>query len=385
MSAPPASHGAPRVAYVSSSLETTDGWGRYTVELVRAARACGIQPVLVTTRDAPSSLEIPGEVHRVLPPLPLRRRESFAQLAHAARLGRVLASCDVVHLVVEPYLPLVARAVPRRTPVVMTAHGTWAVLPLADRLTGWLHRRALERVDLLVCQSAATRDAMARLARLPSHRVLPGGVRPRSFCDATSANDGPAHPVVLTVGAVKRRKGHDRALETLVRAAGRMGRPVHWVVVGQTDADRPWFDEVARRATEASPSVAAEWLGRADEDTLRAWYRRASLFLLLPVDDRGAFEGLGLVLLEAAAAGLPSVTWAGGGAAEAVLDDRTGLVVANGDIEAAATAVARVLADDELRGRLSAGARAFAAERSWERLATELSAHYRQLLARGRS
>jgi glycosyltransferase involved in cell wall biosynthesis len=115
---------------------------------------------------------------------------------------------------------------------------------------------------------------------------------------------------------------------------------------------------------------------------LVAWYRRADVFMLLPIDDAGSFEGLGLVYLEAGAAGLPAIGTTGSGAEEAIVDGATGLLVPEGDAEAAAAALELVLGDSDMRARMSLAAVQRADEQSWDRLAGELLAHYQALLNR---
>lgn len=66
-------------------------------------------------------------------------------------------------------------------------------------------------------------------------------------------------------------------------------------------------------------------------------------------------EGLGVALLQAAAAGVPIVASAAGGIPEAVHDGVNGLLVPPGDVPALAAAVARLLTDPDLRQRLGAG------------------------------
>src|SRR5690606_35735639 len=68
-------------------------------------------------------------------------------------------------------------------------------------------------------------------------------------------------------------------------------------------------------------------------------------------------EGFGLVYLEAALQGVPSVGSASGGAADAIEDGRTGLLVPPGDIPALTIALRRLLADDDLRWDMGMRAR----------------------------
>ncbi len=63
-------------------------------------------------------------------------------------------------------------------------------------------------------------------------------------------------------------------------------------------------------------------------------------------------EGFGIVFLEAAAAGKPSICGNIGGQAEAVLDGRTGLVVDGADLDRVADALRSLVRDRALRQRL---------------------------------
>ena len=87
-------------------------------------------------------------------------------------------------------------------------------------------------------------------------------------------------------------------------------------------------------------------------------------------------EGFGIVYLEAAAAGVPQIAGASGGAGEAVHDQETGLLVRRptnaGD---AARAIARLLDDDDLRTRMGTASRQRAeASFDYDKLAPRLAA-----------
>ena len=70
------------------------------------------------------------------------------------------------------------------------------------------------------------------------------------------------------------------------------------------------------------------FLGALPDEQIRDIYGAADFFCLTGVpDSSGRVEGFGLVYLEAAAGGLPSVATAIGGVPDAVLDDETGLLV----------------------------------------------------------
>ncbi|MFP5378749.1 MAG: glycosyltransferase [Vicinamibacteria bacterium] len=97
-----------------------------------------------------------------------------------------------------------------------------------------------------------------------------------------------------------------------------------------------------------------------------------------------AHEGLPNALLEAASLGVPIVATSVGGMREVIADGESGLLVPHGDPAALASAVGRVLADDALAARLSAGGRRLAARLSPERERDEwLGLYARMLSAQG--
>jgi colanic acid/amylovoran biosynthesis glycosyltransferase len=85
---------------------------------------------------------------------------------------------------------------------------------------------------------------------------------------------------------------------------------------------------------------------------------RAAVFCLpCVVAADGDRDGLPTSVLEAMALGVPVVTTAVNGLAEAVLHERTGLIVPQGDPSALADAIQRLRSDPELAARLAAGGR----------------------------
>src|SRR5688572_31639762 len=101
-------------------------------------------------------------------------------------------------------------------------------------------------------------------------------------------------------------------------------------------------------------------VGRVSHDDLPALYGCGDVYAMLCRDRWGGLEqeGFGIVFLEAAAAGVPQVAGNSGGAAEAVADGESGIVVDRpDDVDRVAGALARLLDDDAARTRMGANAR----------------------------
>jgi phosphatidylinositol alpha-1,6-mannosyltransferase len=159
----------------------------------------------------------------------------------------------------------------------------------------------------------------------------------------------PDVPVVLGVSRLVPRKGFDVLLDAVAGLDD-----VHVAIAG-SGRDRARLD---RRAAKLGPR--AHLLGRVDDADLPALYGAADVFAMVCRERWGGLEaeGYGIVFLEAAACGLPSIAGRSGGAHEAVLDGTTGLVVQPRDVAHVRAALERLLGDDELRATMGAAGRA---------------------------
>lgn len=117
-------------------------------------------------------------------------------------------------------------------------------------------------------------------------------------------------------------------------------------------------------------------LGRLTEDELGRLYRGADLFLMPNVPVPGDMEGFGVVTLEAALCGLPTLAADLEGIRDAVAEGHTGHRIAAGDARAFADRITRYAADRDALARLSAGARGYVEGRfAWPRIADALVRH----------
>ncbi len=159
--------------------------------------------------------------------------------------------------------------------------------------------------------------------------------------------------IVLSVSRLVPRKGFDTAIKAV--AALHEARPELVLVIsgGGRDAAR-----LQRLAAETGAPV--RFLGRVDNDDLPDLYACADVFTMLCRNRWGGLEqeGFGIVFVEAAACGVAQVAGDSGGAAEAVADGETGLVVRRpDDVAEAATAIAVLLDDEALRARMGVASR----------------------------
>ena len=177
--------------------------------------------------------------------------------------------------------------------------------------------------------------------------------------------------VVLGLSRLVPRKGFDVLLRAAARVRGTRSDLV--VAIAGGGRDRARLERIA-----AETNAPAQFLGRVDDRDVPDLYGSADVFAMLCRSRWFGLEqeGFGIVFLEAAAAGVPALAGASGGAAEAVEDGVTGYVIdPPDDVDVAAAALGRLADDAALRQRMGAAARTRATEQfSYDVLAARLQA-----------
>lgn len=248
----------------------------------------------------------------------------------------------------------------RRFPAVRYfpyVHGA-DLLEFRDRFPwGWILRRILGGAERVIVNSRFTGRAVAACG-VPTERILVvnpsidlsrfDGVHDR---EATRQRLGwTGSEVILSVGRLVSRKGHDTVIRALPRVA-EVVPGVRYAVVG----DGPMRAELEALAAAEGVRQRVEFRGFVPEAELPALYAAADLFAMVSrqIPASGDVEGFGIVYLEANAAGLAVLAGRSGGVEDAVVDEETGLLVDPEKPEEVAAALGRLLRDPVLRGRLA--------------------------------
>ena len=230
-------------------------------------------------------------------------------------------------------------------------------------------RAALSRARTVIAISQFTAEMTRRVVAPASTNIVvvnpplePQQVAGADALAAIDARIAGRGPVVSTLSRLEPRKGVDKVLAAIPRLRERFPRIVYLVGGGGDDLPRlQWL------VAELGVGAQVEFLGRLPDDQAKAALFERSDVFAMPVRRVGAsVEGFGIVYAEAAWRGVPSLAGAEGGAAEAVLDGKTGFVRRGDDQEAVLEALTTLLADGELRARMGETARRRAREElSW--------------------
>lgn len=205
----------------------------------------------------------------------------------------------------------------------------------------------LRHAAQVVVPSTHTRDILIADFGVPSEKIsvaLPGFDRPPAITTPVPPADP---PLILSVGLICRRKGHDVLLDALAQL-----RDLHWqaAIVGLTH-DEAVREALLRQRAALGLEERVRFTGEISEAELDRLWRQARIFALAT-----RYEGYGMVLSEAQLYGLPIVSCAVGAVPQTV-SPREALLAPADDAPAFAGALAALLTDPALHLRMSQASR----------------------------
>ena len=268
-----------------------------------------------------------------------------------------------------------ARAAGARN-VISTTHGHevgWAKIPAGRSVL----RKIFHDADIVTYLTKATLRKLRPL--IGSTRIirLPGGIEPEKFAYSDSWRQRLRErygigdePVIVCISRLVERKGQDTLIGIWPEIVAAHPR-AKLVIVGKG----PYEDELRQMARESSAHANIVFTGEVPFDELPAHYSLGDIFAM-PCRTRAAgmdIEGLGIVYLEAYAAGLPVVAGDSGGAPEAVLDGETGIVASGHHPQAVASAITYLLDNPSHAKQMGKAGLAWVGDEwRWSRLAAAL-------------
>lgn len=368
-----------RILLTSHRFWPSVGGTEEVVERLAERHARAGHDVTVFTSDEPGR---PAEEDRSgfqVRRFTLERRGKFRFPPRAYREAVLSDAWDVVHLHGQRVWStdwLYRHLRKARAPLVFTAHGfyQWHMerKPLVDDL---YYRvvlpRSLRHAAAVTALTGNERDEL-RGWGVPGEklRLIPDGFEPGEFASlprSFRARHGfpPDEPLLLYVGGFYRNKRVDR----LVEVAAQTG--AHLAVVGKEGDPRHGLAEC--QALAARTGAKARFLGKLPREDVLAAYAEADLFLL-----GSDFEGFGLVLLEAMAAGLPFVATRAGAAPDLAAHG-AGVSVAP---ERLAEETRALLSDPKRRQAMGEAGRKAVAHYEWGPIAERYQSLYEEVARR---
>jgi phosphatidylinositol alpha-1,6-mannosyltransferase len=351
------------------------GIATYASEIASALVRLGHRPVVFAPKYRTGGFHAPYPVVRCFPESYKHAKLPWNASVAAVQLMR--ARFDTVMAVDLPSV-LALAALPTKARKIAIVHGTDVKSRIVGHINRYSPRSPFNAFQRVYANSAFTRDVMLShnpLVTADKVRLAPLGVDEfwkRAF--APQLVDGllarfltnSRKTIALSVARLEPRKGLIQAMEAIAALPKRVRESVTYVIAGRP-VEEAYAEALRQRAGQIDADIRI--LGEVTRDEIRALYQRADLFVHTATSDRYRAEGFGLVLLEAAASGLPCIATRVDAIPEVVVDGVSGLLFDDGDVAGISGGMASLIRDTALRARLSAASRDHAARFTWDRCA----------------
>lgn len=370
-------------------LPTKGGTAVWAAEVYKRL---GGKDIHIVTADVPGAAEVdavhPNSIHRLnLKRVPWLRPESLVMYLRFFFVSLWLSLThrfDALHAFRALPEGLVAWLVARLTfrPVVIYAHG--------EELTTWGRGGkykamcfALRHANHVIANSEHTRSTLLEMGVKPARiSIIYPGVDTAIFRPGLVSEDlrhrlgvGVDEALVFSVGRLSRRKGFDQMI-CAVSDLRKEGLAVQYVIAGIGE-DADYLDELICKH---DMHGIVHRVGAVSEADLPRWMNACDVFAMPNREIHGDNEGFGMVFIEAAACGKPSLAGETGGTGSAVLHAVTGLRVDGDSCQAVADGLRQLLTKHTWRQALGQHAlRRACSEFAWEKVADKTRALCRRI------
>jgi phosphatidylinositol alpha-1,6-mannosyltransferase len=307
-------------------------------------------------------------------------RDSAKVLLPTRRLAKVATDlfvghkCENVIFGASAPLGLLAKSLRKAGAkhIVALTHGHevwWARMPLFSAAL----RRIGAQADQMTYLGEFTRGAVANALLREDHSKLvhlPPGVDLNRFTPGAKSLDlqkkwGIENVlVIVSIGRLVARKGSDQLIKAMPEVLKHF--PTSKLLLVGTGNYQKRLGKLVRNL-KLQDSVV--FTGRVEHDLLPDYFRLGDIFAAPCRSRYGGLEveGLGIVYLEASACGVPVIAGKSGGAPDAVLDGKTGLLVNGRDYREVGSALIKLLSDQPLRQKMGIDGRVWMEQLwSWE-------------------
>ena len=263
----------------------------------------------------------------------------------------------------------------KRLRLIIYAHGEEYLVAETSNQLKFLARLSLKYADLIIANSFSTKKLAEKFGSPTKIKVVHLGVdyhkfqRPLSERKNTRAKWGfPENTVILvTIARMEPRKNQETVIKALKELRDE-GLPLAYVLGGTGEKE----EDLKQLVYNLKLDQAVRFLGYLNEEEKIKTFCAADIYIMPSVQVGPMIEGFGIVFMEAAAAGLPSIAGKVGGQPEAVLHGKTGLIVDGTNVNEVKEAIKKLVIDTGLRKKMSYNARERARVHDWSLIAQKI-------------
>jgi glycosyltransferase involved in cell wall biosynthesis len=241
----------------------------------------------------------------------------------------------------------------------------------------WLERRAFRRVAAAYACSETVVEVLRAKGFVKPAPIVPFGVNTEAFHPRAAETRRKDEP--LTIGFVGRMLP-GKGLNVLADALEKIKSESWKLLIVGDGSERVAFEQ---RLVGAGLRDRAVFTGSVNFDSVPDYFRKMDMLVLPTQTTKRIREQFGRVLVEAMASGVPVIGSTCGAIPEVIGD--AGLVFAEGDSDALAESLRRMLFDNDLRSALAVAGHAQVEQYSWDRIAEKTFELFCQVLPSGKA
>ena len=371
-----------KVCFLTSTLNTNCGWGRYSYELInRVLTDKNIHGIILTE-------ECTGKILQENCALKNHSFNNFLSFLRNCFIVRnYIKKCDIVHCFdVYPYAILASLAnIGLRRKVIINLIGHYSIIPTEKSFKKNIKKKlfvySLKNADKIFSISHYTLNKLREKINISTNcEVMLYGVDSKKFTPLVNKNFKKPFKQIITVGMVKFRKGYHIALLALAKVKNRYPNFKYYIVGSQKDKGYVNYLKQIIRKYRLQRNVI--FLENISDKKLISLYQTSDLFLMPTVNVKNAFEGFGSVYLEANACGIPVIGSYDCGTEDAIKNGYNGFLVHQNNVNELTERILEILDNPSLAKRMGKNGRIFAEKMSWDKIAKKFISSYYSLIDR---
>jgi len=264
---------------------------------------------------------------------------------------------------------------PKSCKLITYAHGEEILIALTSKQLLWSCKLVYFLSDLIIANSYSTKKLVQSIAPKAQIEVVYPGVDYKRFLNFSydsscirakwSVNDNEI--LLFSMARIETRKNHISVIKA-VKMCIDNGINIKYLIASDGDEK----DRLVQMVKEQQFENFVIFIGYLSEEEKISTLFSCDIHIMPSIQNDSTTEGFGIVFLEAAAAGVPSISGNVGGQPESVINGKTGFVVDGNDIPEIAKIISTLCADEKLRKKMGNCGRKWAKENDWDNVANKI-------------
>ncbi len=252
----------------------------------------------------------------------LRKRKKFNEL-------KKICSSNKIHAIITDSWKSLELPInflkEKNIPIISLVHGNEIIIKNVNH-----HNRikkVLASANVLVVNSSYTKILLSKISENFQHiEVIYPGVKSTQDIMEQCIDLNNGYPTLLTLARLEKRKGHLLILKSIFNLK-KIYPNIQYIIAGEGDELENIKYEVKNYKLESNVKL----VGTINENQKKYIFSKTDIMIMPTLDETHAnsIEGFGIVYIEAAQYGIPSIASNVGGTPEAVLHNKTGLIINN--------------------------------------------------------